>query len=67
MWLGLLDIGIASGLGVQAAQLAGKPDPERLNRLASTAFFTQNSLALLIPLVVASGRVTQLPPVLRED
>src|ERR1035438_1077215 len=47
MWLGLLDIGIASGLSVQAAQLSGKPDAERLNRLASTAFFTQNVIVLM--------------------
>lgn len=48
MWLGLLDIGISSGLSVQAAQLAGKPDAERLNRLASTAFFTQNIISVVI-------------------
>src|SRR5204862_5578763 len=51
MWLGLLDIGITSGLAVQAAQLSGKPDGERLNRLASTAFFTQNLVVLAILVV----------------
>jgi len=48
MWLGLLDIGITAGLNVQAAQLSGRPDSERLNRLASTAFFTQNLIVLLV-------------------
>jgi O-antigen/teichoic acid export membrane protein len=51
MWLGLLDIGITSGLSVQAAQLSGRPDSDRLNRLASTAFFTQNLVVLAILLV----------------
>jgi O-antigen/teichoic acid export membrane protein len=51
MWLGLLDIGITAGLGVQAAQLSGRPDSERLNRLASTAFFTQNLIVLVVLIV----------------
>lgn len=51
MWLGLLDFGISSGLNVQAAQLTGRPDSERLNRLASTAFFTQNIICLIILVV----------------
>jgi O-antigen/teichoic acid export membrane protein len=51
MWLGLLDIGITSGLNVQAAQLSGRPEPERVNRLASTAFFTQNVVVVAILLV----------------
>jgi O-antigen/teichoic acid export membrane protein len=48
MWLGLLDIGITAGLNVKAAQLTGRPDAERLNRLASTAFFTQNVVVLVV-------------------
>lgn len=48
MWLGLLDLGITAGLNVQAAQLSGRPDQERLNRLASTAFFTQNLIVLVV-------------------
>lgn len=48
MWLGLLDLGITAGLNVQAAQLSGRPDAERLNRLASTAFFTQNVIVLMV-------------------
>ena len=51
MWLGLLDIGITAGLNVQAAQLSGRPDSERLNRLASTAFFTQNLIVLVVLIV----------------
>src|SRR5215475_9924002 len=48
MWLGLLDIGITSGLNVKAAQLSGRPDQEKLNRLASTAFYTQNLIVLFV-------------------
>lgn len=48
MWLGLLDLGITAGLNVQAAQLSGRPDQERLNRLASTAFYTQNIIVLAV-------------------
>ncbi|MFZ5877788.1 MAG: oligosaccharide flippase family protein [Chloroflexota bacterium] len=55
MWLSLLDIGISSGLNVQAAQLTGRPNAEKLNRLASTAFFTQNIVSLVILLVGAGG------------
>jgi O-antigen/teichoic acid export membrane protein len=40
-WLTLLDFGISSALRVQAAQLSGRPDTEKLNRLASTAFFAE--------------------------
>src|SRR5437867_5608855 len=68
MWLGLLDIGITSGLNVQAAQLSGKEHSERLNRLASTAFFTQN-LIVLVVLAVGGAMAIGLPhffPV-RED
>jgi O-antigen/teichoic acid export membrane protein len=51
MWLGLLDLGITAGLNAQAAQLSGKPDAERLNRLASTAFFTQNFIVIAVLVV----------------
>ncbi len=54
MWLALLDLGISAGLRVQAAQLMGRPDPERLNRLASTAFYAQNFVGLAV-LLVGSG------------
>lgn len=60
MWLGLLDIGITAGLNVQAAQLSGRPDSERLNRLASTAFFTQN-LIVLVVLVVGVAMAVGFP------
>lgn len=68
MWLGLLDIGITAGLNVQAAQLTWKPDNDRLNRLASTAFFTQNVIVLVV-LVVGGAMALGFPhffPV-RED
>ena len=52
MWLNLLDIGITAGLNVQAAQLTGRPDQDRLNRLASTAFFTQ---MVVVGLVLTAG------------
>lgn len=60
MWLGLLDLGITSGLSAQAAQLTGKPDNERLNRLASTAFFTQNVVVLVV-LLVGVGMALAFP------
>ncbi len=60
MWLGLLDLGITAGLNVQAAQLTGKPDHERLNRLASTAFFTQN-LIVLVVLIVGGAMAAGVP------
>lgn len=47
-WLTLLDVGISAGLRIQAARLTGTPDPERLNRMASTAFFAQNIVVLLV-------------------
>jgi O-antigen/teichoic acid export membrane protein len=48
MWLGLLDLGIASGLRVQMAQLVNRVDGERINRLTSTAFFAQLVASLLV-------------------
>lgn len=51
MWLGLLEFGITAVLNVKAAQLSGKPDQEQLNRMASTTFFAQCCIALLIGLV----------------
>lgn len=56
MWLNLLDLGITAGLNVQAAQLTGRPDQDRLNRLASTAFFTQ--LAVVGMVIVAGTGIT---------
>ncbi len=51
MWLGLLDLGIAAGLRAQAAQLTGIPAQEKLNRLASTAFFSQNVVVAAVLLL----------------
>jgi O-antigen/teichoic acid export membrane protein len=56
MWLNLLDLGITAGLNVQAAQLTGRPDQDRLNRLASTAFFTQ--IAVVGMVIVAGAGIT---------
>lgn len=47
-WLVLLDLGMTMGLRSQAAQLTGRPDRLLMNRLASTTFFTQLFLALLM-------------------
>jgi O-antigen/teichoic acid export membrane protein len=60
MWLGLLDLGITAGLNAQAAQLSGKPDQERLNRLASTAFFTQNIIVAIV-IIVGGGLALGFP------
>jgi O-antigen/teichoic acid export membrane protein len=60
MWLGLLDLGITAGLNAQAAQLSGRPDSERLNRLASTAFYTQNVIVLVV-LVVGAAMAVGFP------
>lgn len=59
-WLTLLDVGITAGLRIQAARLTGKPDPERLNRMASTAFFSQNIVVLLV-LVIGFGLALAFP------
>jgi O-antigen/teichoic acid export membrane protein len=53
-WLGLLDLGITGGLRIQAARLTGRPNPDELNRLASSAFFTQ-LLVVLAVLLVGTG------------
>jgi O-antigen/teichoic acid export membrane protein len=47
-WLMLLDLGITAGLRVQASRLAGQPKQELVNRLASTAFFAQNVIVLVV-------------------
>jgi len=48
LWLSLVDLGIASSLKVQAAQMTGKDDPFRASRIASTAFFAELGVGLLI-------------------
>lgn len=53
IWLGLIDLGITGGLAVQAAQLTGKPDQQRLNALVSTAFFAQ-LVVVVVLLIVGS-------------
>lgn len=51
MWLGLLEIGITSVLTVKAAQMSAGGSEEKLNRLASTTFFTQCVIAGCIGLL----------------
>jgi O-antigen/teichoic acid export membrane protein len=51
MWLGLMDLGITAGLNVQTAHLTGKPNSERLNSLASTAFYSQLVISIIMLLV----------------
>src|SRR4051812_20847847 len=51
MWIGLLDFQITAGLRIQAARLIGESERDKLNRLASTAFFTQNVIVLLVLLL----------------
>ena len=60
MWLNLLDLGITASLRMQAAQLTGCSDQERLNCLASTAFFTQLGVMLLMAMV-GTGIVVAFP------
>lgn len=60
MWLGLLDLGITAGLSVQAAQLSGRPEQEKLDRLASTAFYTQNAIVVIV-LLIGGGMAVGFP------
>jgi len=72
VWLFLFDLGTTAGLRTQVAQLTGRPDAERLNLLASTAFFAQLVLALGV-LVAGAALSTLFPsllgvsPDLREE
>ena len=50
VWMTLVDLGIASGLRVQAAQLVGRGEPERLSRLASTTLVGEGGVALAMAL-----------------
>jgi O-antigen/teichoic acid export membrane protein len=59
-WLVLLDLGMTMGLRSQAAQLTGRPNHELMNRLASTTFYTQLVLALLM--LMAGGIVAAFAP-----
>src|SRR5687768_1215826 len=47
-WLTLLDIGITAGLRTQAARFNNHVEQDKINRLASTAFFTQNFLVIAV-------------------
>ena len=57
MWLALLDLGITAGLRAKAAQLAGRPDPQALNELASSAFYAQ---MVVVAVVILAGSVIAL-------
>lgn len=46
--LTLLDFGMTAGVRAQVAQLTGRPDVGLLNRLASSAVFSQSLMSLLI-------------------
>lgn len=59
-WLTLLDLGITAGLRIQASRLAGTPAQETINRLASTAFFAQNAVVLIV-LMVGAGLAFGFP------
>jgi O-antigen/teichoic acid export membrane protein len=60
VWLTVLDLGMAAALKVQAAQLSGRPDQERLNRLASTTFFAQ-CLMVIGVVVLGSAAAWEFP------
>ncbi len=47
-WLTLLDIGITAGLRAQAARFDNRTEQEKINRLASTAFFAQNFIVCVV-------------------
>ena len=57
MWLGLMEIGLAAVLNVQAAQLSGRPEQGRLDTLASTTFFAQ---AVIATAILAVGGIVAL-------
>lgn len=59
-WLALLDIGITAGLRTQAARLNNLTETDKINRLASTAFFAQNIIVLFI-LVLGVGMAFAFP------
>ena len=54
MWLGLIDLGITAGLRARAAQLAGQPEQQTLNELASSAFYAQ---MVVVAVVILAGSV----------
>jgi O-antigen/teichoic acid export membrane protein len=59
-WLVVLDLGMTMGLRAQVAQLTGRPDRGRMNRLASTTFFAQLAVACLM--LIAGGALSALTP-----
>jgi len=70
VWLSLLELGISAGLNVHAAQLTGKPDQEKLNRLASTTFYSQ-LVVVAVLIIIGIGlsfifpNIINAPPDLR--
>lgn len=59
-WLSLLDIGITSGLRIQAARMTGQSEQEKINRLASTAFLAQNVI-MIATLIAGVGLAFAFP------
>ena len=59
-WLTLLDLGMSSGLRLQVSRLPGRRHAGRVNRLASTNFFTQLALSSLI--ILAAGLAAVFAP-----
>jgi Na+-driven multidrug efflux pump len=59
-WLTLLDLGITAGLRIQAARLSGLPQQDKVNRLASTAFYAQNVIVLFV-LIFGAGLALAFP------
>lgn len=60
LWLSLLDLGTSAALRVQVAQLTGRPQLERLNRLVSTAFFMQLGVVILVA-IAGAGIIQGFP------
>src|SRR5205823_2608344 len=56
-WLALIDIGISGALSVSLARLSGRPEPGRMVELVSTAFWTQQLVAIV---AVAAGLIGAL-------
>lgn len=50
-WLTLLDLGITAGLRIQASRLSGTPSQDAINQLASTAFYAQNVVVIVVLIV----------------
>lgn len=61
-WLGLANLGVGAVFNSRGAQLMGSGDKQELNVVASTAFFTQLSSAIIV--VLAGILITMKPDLL---